>query len=346
MSRSYWAWRLSQNLGVVPKSRPHIVTMLYPAPGRHDVGWFVRAAEGATLSVFHPDLKLAPFLPRAVIGPRTFRLVRLGTRLQRGARDVELVEVAAGVRARIHRPPVGRRASGAGVLYVHGGGYVIGTPELGDPFCARLAEHLEVVVAAVDYRLAPEHPYPTPLQDVHAALRWLAEQPDVDAERIAVVGDSAGGGLAAALSLLVRDLGEVRPALQVLSYPMLDDRTSGGGVDPRVLRMWNQHSNRFGWNAYLGDLAAGKVPATAAPARADDLTGLPATWIGVGTNDLFYAENLAWARGLRAAGVPCELFVVEGAYHGFDGVEPRAAVSRDFLRARIGALRDALTDRA
>jgi acetyl esterase/lipase len=298
------------------------------------------------LSLFHPDLKLARVLPRTVIGPRTFRLVRLGTRLQRGVRDVEVVEVAAGVRARIHRPPGGRRSSAAGVLYVHGGGYVIGTAELGDPFCARLAQHLGVVVAAVDYRLAPEHPYPTPLEDAHAALRWLAEQSDVDAERIALVGDSAGGGLAAALALLVRDRGEIRPVLEVLSYPMLDDRTTDGDVDPRVLRMWNQRSNRFGWDAYLGDLAAGEVPGTAAPARAEDLAGLPATWIGVGTNDLFYAENVAWAQRLEAAGVPCELFVVEGAYHGFDGVEPRAEVSREFLRARVDALRDALTDRA
>jgi acetyl esterase/lipase len=296
--------------------------------------------------MFHPDLKLARVLPRTVIGPRSFRLVRLGTRLQRGVRDVEVVEVAAGVSARIHRPPGGHSSSGAGVLYVHGGGYVIGTAALGDPFCARLAQHLGVVVAAVDYRLAPEHPCPTPLEDVHAALRWLAEQPDVDAERIALVGDSAGGGLAAALALLVRDRGEIRPVLEVLSYPMLDDRTTDGDVDPRVLRMWNQRSNRFGWDAYLGDLAAGEVPATAAPARAEDLAGLPATWIGVGTNDLFCAENVAWAQRLEAAGVPCELFVVEGAYHGFDGVEPRAEVSREFLRARVDALRDALTDRA
>jgi acetyl esterase/lipase len=295
---------------------------------------------------FHPDLTLARFLPRMLIGPRTFRLVRLGTRLQRGARDVEVVEVAAGVTARIHRPPPGRRSSGAGVLYVHGGGFVIGTAALGDPFCSRLAQHLQVVVAAVDYRLAPEHPYPTALEDAYAALRWLAEQPEVDAGRIALVGDSAGGGLAAALALRTRDLGDIRPVLQVLSYPMLDDRTTDGGVDPRVLRMWDQRSNRFGWDAYLGELAGGQVPATAAPARAEDLAGMPATWIGVGTHDLFHAEDVAWARRLEAAGVPCELLVVDGAYHGFDGVEPRAAVSRAFLRARLDALRDALSERA
>jgi len=298
------------------------------------------------VSTFHRDLKLARFLPKTIIGPRTLRLVRLGTRSQRGARDVEVVEAATGVTARIHRPQLGRGSPAGGVLYVHGGGYVIGTAELGDAFCARLAQHLQVVVAAVDYRLAPEHPFPTSLEDAHAALRWLAEQPDVDAERIALVGDSAGGGLAAGLALLVRDRDGIRPVLQVLSYPMLDDRTTDGGVDPRLLRMWNQQSNRFGWDSYLGDLATGDVPATAAPARAEDLAGLPATWIGVGTNDLFHAESVDWAQRLAAAGVPCELFVVEGAYHGFDRVEPRAEVSRAFLRARVNVLRDALTDRA
>jgi acetyl esterase/lipase len=298
------------------------------------------------VSRFHPDLKLARFLPQTVIGPRTFKLVRLGTRLQRGARDVEVVEVAVGVSARIHRPPARPGASVPGVLYVHGGGYVIGTAALGDPFCVRLAKQLDVVVAAVDYRLAPEHPYPAALEDAYAALQWLAEQPDVDAERIALVGDSAGGGLAVAVALLARDRGEITPVLQVLSYAMLDDRTSDGGADPRVLRMWSQRSNRFGWDAYLGDLAGEAVPATAAPARAGDLSGLPATWIGVGTNDLFYAENAAWAQRLDAAGVPCDLFVVEGAYHGFDGIEPRAEVSRVFLRARLNALRAGLADGA
>ena len=293
----------------------------------------------------HPDLSRARFLPPTVIGRRTYRLVRLGTRLQRGARDVEVVDVAGGVGARIHRPPTGSRTPVPGVLYLHGGGYVVGTAAMGDRFCARLATHLGVVVAAVDYRLAPEHPYPAALEDAAAALRWLAEQPDVDAERIALVGDSAGGGLAAAVALLAGDRGQVSPVLQVLSYPMLDDRTTDGSVDPRMLRLWNQPSNRFGWEAYLGECAGEEVPATAAPARAEDLSGIPATWIGVGTHDLFHAENVRWARRLDDAGVACELVVVDGAYHGFDGAEPRAEVSRAFLRARLNALREALTDR-
>ncbi|TVR18433.1 MAG: alpha/beta hydrolase [Nitriliruptor sp.] len=294
---------------------------------------------------FHPDLRRARFLPQTVVGRRSLHLVRLGMRLRRGARDVEVVEVAGGVNARIHRPPAGPRPAVPAVVYLHGGGYVVGTAAMGDPFCARLARHLGVVVAAVNYRLAPEHPYPAALEDAYAALRWLAEQPEVDAGRIALVGESAGGGLAAAVALLARDRGEITPVVQVLSYPMLDDQTTDAGVDPRVLRLWNQPSNRFGWDAYLGDLAGQVVPATAAPARAGELSGLPPTWIGVGTHDLFYAENAAWVQRLDAAGVPSELFVVDGAYHGFDRAEPDAEVSRVFLRARLTALRTALDDR-
>jgi acetyl esterase/lipase len=293
---------------------------------------------------FHPDLTSAHRRPRSSVGPRSLRLVRFATRLQRGARDVEVVEVAPGVSARIHRPPAGGRAPAPGVLYVHGGGYVIGSAAMGDAFCRPLARHLDVVVVAVGYRLAPEHPYPTPLEDAYAALRWLAARPEVDAGRLALVGESAGGGLAAGVALLARDRGEIAPVLQVLSYPMLDDRTSDGGLDPAVLRLWNQRSNRFAWDAYLGDLAGGEVPGTAAPARATDLSGLPATWIGVGTYDLFHAEGVDWARRLREAGVACDLHVVEGAYHGFDTSEADAEVSRDFLRARVAALRGALAD--
>ena len=303
-----------------------------------------RATPPGSPPPFHPDLVRARFLPATVVGRRTYRLARVATRLGPRARDVDVVQVADGVRARVHRPPPGSRTPVPGALYLHGGGYVIGTAAMGDRFCARLALHLGVVVMAVDYRLAPEHPYPAALEDAAAGLRWLAEQPEVDPQRIALVGDSAGGGLAAAVTLLARDRGEVGPVAQVLAYPMLDDRTADGGVDPRVLRLWNQRSNRFGWEAYLGSLAGGEVPATAAPARAEELSGLPATWIGVGTHDLFHAENARWAQRLEAAAVPCELHVVDGAYHGFDRAEPHAEVSAAFLRARLAALRRALAD--
>jgi acetyl esterase/lipase len=296
------------------------------------------------VSRFHPDLKLARFLPRTVGEPRLLGVLRSLTELQAGAAGVEVVEVTEDVTVRVHRPSPGGRDPAPGVLYVHGGGYVLGTAAMGDPFCRPLASHLDVVVAAVDYRLAPEHPYPTPLEDTYAALSWLAARPEVDADRLALVGESAGGGLAAGLALLARARGEIAPVLQVLTYPMLDDRTTDGGLDRRHLRVWNRRSNRFGWDAYLGDLRGGEVPPTAAPGRAEDLSGLPPTWLGVGTRDLFHAENVAFARRLREAGVPCELYEVEGAYHGFDTFERRAEVSRAFQRARIGALRAALAE--
>ena len=158
----------------------------------------------------------------------------------------------------------------------------------------------------------------------------------------------AGGHLAAAVALLARDRGEIALAGQVLSYPMLDDHTDeSAAAHPHMLRLWNGRSNRLGWGMYLGagtnGPAASPLDAAtlelAVPARRSDLSGLPPTWIGVGTLDLFYDEDVEYARRLTAAGVECELHIVPGAYHGFDQAEPKAAVSRDFLRRQIEALR-------
>ena len=213
-----------------------------------------------------------------------------------------------------------------------------------DQFCAEVAAALGIVVAAVDYRLAPEHPFPTPLHDCYDALMWLADRPSIDRDRVAVGGASAGAGLAAALALVARDRGQVAPAFQLLRYPMLDDRTSVGielaDVD---VRLWNHSSNRFGWESYLGRAPGGDaVIATAAPARAGDLTGLPPAWMGVGTLDLFIGEDVDYARRLAAAGVGCDISLVEGAFHGFDVVRPKAPVSRRFRAEQIDALRRAL----
>ncbi|MBF6204220.1 alpha/beta hydrolase [Streptomyces gardneri] len=229
------------------------------------------------------------------------------------------------------------------MLFIHGGGYVLGTASLGDHFCRRVAARLGAVAASVEYRRAPRHRFPAPLEDCYAALRWLAAQPDVDAERIAIVGESAGGGLGAVLALLAGERAEVRPVLQALSYPMLDDRTAERtDIDPRRLRMRSQRHNRLGWRAYLGPVANGPVPPLAAPARYVDLSAAPSAWIGVGTNDLFYDENIAYADRLRQAGVPCTLHEVRGGYHGFELIEHRAPVSRAFSRARMTALDEAL----
>lgn len=294
---------------------------------------------------FNPQLRAARFLPRTIITPRTLPTLRVLTKLTGRVRrpDAEVVSVDADVSVHVFRPASARPGTPA-LLWIHGGGMVLGDAAQDSQFCRRVANELNLVVVSVEYRLAPEHPFPTPLEDCYTALQWLASQPDIDPASIAVGGQSAGGGLAAALALLAKERGEIRPVLQLLSYPMLDDRTTTRtDIDPRRLRIWSPGSNRFGWGAYLGGTASdANVPPLAAPARFDDLSGLPPAWIGVGTNDLFHDEDVAYARRLQQAGVACTLRVVPGAYHNFDSMEPRTAISRAFVQAQLTALDEAL----
>jgi acetyl esterase/lipase len=273
-----------------------------------------------------------------MVGPRSLRLIRKLSALQQRKRPdgVEVLTLSSGVGVRLHRP-VGVDQPGPALLWLHGGGYIIGTAQQDDALCRRFTRELGITVAAVDYRLAPEHPYPAPLEDCYAALTWLAGLPAVDPARVAIGGASAGGGLAAALALLAHDRGEVTPALQLLAYPMLDDR-SGSGPDNPKYRLWSPKSNRFGWKAYLGTAD----PKVAVPARRDDLGGLPPAWIGVGTNDLFHDEDVDYAGRLTAAGVPCRVEVVNGAFHGFDQMVPKAGVSQSFFASQCASLRTAL----
>ncbi len=236
-------------------------------------------------------------------------------------------------------------ASGTGpaLLWIHGGGYVIGSAAQDDQLCRRFASELGATVASVDYRLAPENPYPVPLEDCYTALAWLVGLPSVDPARVAIGGASAGGGLAAALALLARDRGEIPLAAQLLVYPMLDDRTvDRDDLDNPGHRLWNQSSNKFGWACYLADAD----PDVAVPARREDLSGLPPAWMGVGTLDLFHDEDLAYAERLRAAGVPCQVEVVSGAFHGFDGIVPKAEVSQSFFNSQCAVLREAFAPAA
>lgn len=232
--------------------------------------------------------------------------------------------------------PVGVAKPTPALLWIHGGGYVIGTARQDDRLCSAFSRRLGIAVASVDYRLAPEHPYPAPLEDCYSALTWLADLPSVDRYRVAIGGASAGGGLAAALALLARDRAELSPAFQLLVYPMLDDRSSATAGNS-THRLWDHRSNRFGWAAYLGDAD----PRIAVPGRRDDLSGLPPAWIGVGTHDLFHDEDLAYAERLRAAGVPCRVETVPGAFHGFDAIVPKAQVSRRFFDSQCDSLRAA-----
>src|SRR5690349_9190273 len=223
---------------------------------------------------FHPELRRsARLLPKQMITPVTLPFVRAASRLmwRTPPSDVEVITLGSGVSVRLHRP-AGVSSPGPALLWIHGGGYVIGDAAQDDVLCRRFAEKLGATVAAVNYRLAPEHPYPTPLEDCHAALEWLAGLPSVDRDRVAIGGASAGGGLAAALALLARDRGEIPVVAQILVYPMLDDRTVGrADLDNPGHRLWNQTSNRYGWQAYLRDAD----PDVAVPARRTDLAGLP-----------------------------------------------------------------------
>lgn len=287
----------------------------------------------------HPDLRrVARFAPRQIVYPWSLPLLRRLPIAKRSSDDgVDVVDLPSGAGARLYRPTAAA-APTAALLWIHGGGYLLGSPEQDDALCRRYVQRLGIVVAAARYRLAPEHPYPIPLEDCYQVLTWLAGLPGVDADRIAIGGASAGGGLAAALGFLARDRGEVSPVLQVLSYPMLDDRTVGPELDKPGFRLWNTRSNRFGWTSYLG----GADPAMAVPARRTDLAGLAPAWLGVGTLDLFCAEDLAYAARLNAAGVECEVHEVPGAFHGFDGLAPKAAVSQAYFDSTCASLRRAL----
>jgi acetyl esterase/lipase len=293
------------------------------------------------VNAFHPELRRAArLLPRTIITPRSLPLLRGMSRLQRSKKhpDVEILTLASGAGVRLHRPP-GVTAPGPALVWIHGGGYVIGSPNQDDALCRRFARELGITVAAVKYRLAPEHPYPAPLEDCYSVLSWLSALPAVDSTRVAIGGASAGGGLAAALALLARDRGEIDVAAQLLVYPMIDDRSgTAAGLDNPHHRLWTQSTNRYGWACYLGDAD----PAVAVPARRDDLSGLPTAWIGVGTFDLFHDENLEYADRLREAGVGCDVEVVDGAFHGFDGLAPKASVTRNFIAAQIEFLRRTL----
>jgi acetyl esterase/lipase len=267
-------------------------------------------------------------------------LTRLAARRPASSVDIEAL---GPISVRVHRPGPSQGPRPA-LLWIHGGGYVFGSAAQDDQMCRHFAEELGIVVAAVEYRLAPEHPYPVPLHDCYDALSWLVGQRDVDPTRIAVGGGSAGAGLAAALALLARERGEIPLAFQLLSYPMLDDRTANRtDIDQSGLRLWNNKANRFGWQSYTGHPPGSvDVAGLAAPARYGDLSGLPPAWIGVGTLDLFYDEDLAYAGRLGAAGVDCQLNVVTGAFHGFDSIRPKAGVSREFRSAQVTAVRAAL----
>jgi len=233
------------------------------------------------------------------------------------------------------------------LVWMHGGGYVIGTAEQDDLFTMSLAKSVGCVVVSVDYRLAPECPFPKPLEDCYTALKWLSTHCDelnVEKSSIAIGGASAGAGLTAGLALLVRDRAEIELVFQLLIYPMIDDcNVAPADENLPDTFIWNRACNLIGWGSYLGHEPGGKsVSPYAAAYRGEDLSGLPPAYIAVGELDLFLTENIEYAQRLLQNGVPTELHVYPGAFHGFNGYVPEADVSKRFNLDFTNALKKAL----
>ncbi len=249
----------------------------------------------------------------------------------------------AKIRLRIYQP-VNPASATPVLIWMHGGGYIIGKPEMEDTVCIPFVRELGISIVSVDYRLAPKHPFPAGLEDCYSALIWAKQNSEAfgfDASRIAVGGTSAGAGLAAALAQLAHDRKEATPVFQLLTYPMLDDRTAlHRDIDDSNSPTWSQKSNRFGWESYLGEhYGADEILAYSVPARREDLTGLPPAWIGVGTLDVFYEEDMMYAQRMKEAGIECDLNVVEGAFHGFDVIDQHLSIVQEFRKSQIDALK-------
>ncbi len=263
-----------------------------------------------------------------------FKVFLAGALSFRGVKPVAGVSIrnqrVGATKVRIYEPE--NPKSGA-VVWIHGGGLILGKPEQDDLMVSELARDLKVRVFSLAYRVAPKHPYPTPLNDCVAGYEWLLENAQsygVDPQNIILTGASAGGSLAAALTMVLRDSGKA-PKATALLYPMLDDQTaSNRELDGQTL-IWNNQSNRWAWSQYLGYEAGTREPVGySVPGRAKDLAGLPPTWIGVGDIDLFYKEDVAFANRLLLAGVETQLKIFKGFPHAGEAMVPNAEISSQF----------------
>ncbi|WP_018567291.1 alpha/beta hydrolase [Streptomyces sp. PsTaAH-124] len=261
---------------------------------------------------------------------------------------VPATEEGPGVGVRIYSP-AGRRGGLPGLLYMHGGGFAIGSVDTFHVETSHIAAEVGAVVASVEYRLAPEHPFPAALDDCYAVLKWMVANSDalgVDPERIGVAGESAGAGLAAGLALYARDRGGPALVMQYLGTPVVDDR-----LDTLSMRAftdtpgWNRYNAELSWDYYLGGrgLRGGDdISPYAAPARAEDLSGLPPAYVTACEFDPLRDEDLGYARRLISAGVPAEVHHFPGTFHGSAQLAPHAGVSRRMIAELLDALRRGL----
>lgn len=336
-------------LGIRPSVLCGVTTLQAPAAG---------TATGNTYALVDPEL--VPFLktlPKSAVTMENLPALRQipppaplpAPAPQPVERRIPAPTGAPEVRLTIINAAPGRKGQPA-LLHMHGGGYNTGTAAMDVTFLQNMAQTCSCVVVSVDYRLAPETHFPGALEDNYTALRWLYTNADalgVDRRRIAVGGECSGGGHAAALAIAARDRKEVPIIFQLLIQPMLDDRTgSSRPVSPHIGSfVWTAESNAFGWTSLLGVPAGSpSVPAGSVPARVKNLAGLPPAFIAVGSIDLFVDEDVDYARRLMDAGVPTELHVLAGAYHGFFALVPNAAVTARFTEYWTTALRRAFVN--
>lgn len=307
---------------------------------------------------FHPDLAAAARkIPRFSFNPLLGMMARaaMRRRSKKPPPEVEGVQISDVSRPRnrtegtadfrLYQPTT--PGPHPAMLWIHGGGYILGGPEQDEANNIRMCRELGLTIVAVRYRLGPANPFPAGIDDCYAALLFMrdnAAELNIQPDLIAIGGASAGGGLAAGLVQMAHDRGEVPVAFQLLVYPMIDDRTAARvDPDPKHRRLWTNKSNRHGWKSYLGREPGGDdVPDHAVPSRRTDLSGLPPAWIGVGTCDLFHDEDVAYAEALRAANVPCDLTIIPGAFHGFEVAGDDMPVVQQFRAAQDKALRSAL----
>lgn len=237
------------------------------------------------------------------------------------------------------------------LLFIHGGGYVTGSPDGSDSICQVFVEEANCLVVSVDYRLAPEHPYPAPIEDCYSALVWMseaAEEFNFDINRLAVAGQSAGGGLTAALSLLARDRKGPKIAFQMPLYPMIDDTNTSASsyeiTDERAI--WNRGNNLAAWRMYLGSHGNGEISPYAAPIRTKNFSGLPPTYTCVGQLDPFRDETIEYVSRLAQAGVSVEFQLYPGAYHAFELLNPTSDLGKRAINGYVQALSKALNPKS
>lgn len=299
--------------------------------------------------IIHPDLRKAGAMIRMVLPrftERTFRMAKIMLRFKKGTcrsklryeqKFIERSDGSGDTASRLLRicvyAPLSAQSDVPGLLWIHGGGYAMGTPEQDEAMIRRFIEASGCVVVAPDYRLSLDEPYPAALEDCYDALLWLkahGHEYGMRDDQIMVGGDSAGGGLTAAVCLAARDRRKVAIAFQMPLYPMLDDRMNTPSAIDNDAPLWNSDSNRISWKLYLGDWFGNPdVPAYAAPARAEDLHHLPPACSFVGSIEPFRDETVLFMEKLRSSGVPVHFKVYDGCFHGFNVVSPRAGIAKE-----------------